>query len=200
MTRKYLRFIGKWKQAVLDGVDNLAEIDAGKIGASDAAGKERVADDDHFQRREMEADGALGVAWGVNNLSRVFVESDGFAIDQAFVWRSDFRGRNADPRGLFRHDLEKGQVVFVEKDGGAGEALELECATYVVNVSMGDEDLLELEAEVRETAMNAGHLVAGIDDDGFVGFRVAHQGAVALQRANRKSLEDHVCILWRGAG
>src|SRR5450631_2564446 len=164
MTRKYLCFVGKRKQAVSDGVDNLFEIAARKIGATDASGKERVAGDDHFQRREMQADGTLGVAWGVKNLRRIFVECDDFAIDQAFVWRSDFRGRNANPRGLFRHDLEEGQVVSVEKDGGACEALELECATYVVNVSMGNEDLLEFEAEVSETAMNAGHLVAGIDD------------------------------------
>ena len=123
MTRKYLGFIGKRKQAFLDGVDNLAEIAARKIGASDAAGKERVAGEDHFERCEVEADGTLSVAWGVKNLSRIFVESYDFAIDQAFVWRSDFRGRNADPLGLFGHDLEEGQVVFVEKDGGAGEAL-----------------------------------------------------------------------------
>ena len=44
---------------------------------------------------------------------------------------------------------------------------------------MGDENLLELEAELGEAAVDAADLVAGIDDDGFAGFFVAEDGAVA---------------------
>ena len=89
------------------------------------------------------------------------------------------------------HHLEQGQVVLVEKDGRAGEALELERAADVVDVGVGDEDLLEVEAEAGEAAMDAGDLVAGIDDDGLAGCLVAEDGAVAVQRADGKGLEDH---------
>jgi hypothetical protein len=39
---KYFSFVGQWKQTGLDGVDNLAVVSAGQVGAADAAGKERV--------------------------------------------------------------------------------------------------------------------------------------------------------------
>ena len=53
------------------------------------------------------------------------------------------------------HHFEQRQVVFVEEDGRAGEALELERAADVVDVGVGDENLLELEAEFGEAAVNA---------------------------------------------
>ena len=102
---------------------------------------------------------------------------------------------DTDPGGLVGHHLEQGKVVFVEKDGGAGEGLEFERATDVVDVGVGDENLLELEAEGGEAAVDAGDLVAGIDDDGFAGFLVAQDGAVALERADGKGLEDHGFIV-----
>ena len=74
---------------------------------------------------------------------------------------------------------------------------ELERAADMVDVGVGDEDLLECEAEVGEAAVDAGDLVAGIDDDGFAGFLVGNDGAVALQRADRKGLENHGFIVER---
>ncbi len=104
---------------------------------------------------------------------------------------------DAEPGGLLGHDLQLGQIVFVEEDGRAGEALELERAADVVDVGVGDEDLLEREAEIGEAAMDAADLVAGIDDDGLAGLFVAQDGAVALQRADGKGLEDHGLIVER---
>jgi hypothetical protein len=79
---------------------------------------------------------------------------------------------------------EEGQVVFVEENGRSGEPLELERAADVVDVGVGDEDLLELEAKSGEAGMNATHLVAGIDDDGLARGLRRPEGAVALQRAD----------------
>jgi len=62
----------------------------------------------------------------------------------------------------------------------------------VVDMRVGDEDLFDLEAELGQAALNAGDLVAGIDHDGFARGFIAKQGAVALQRADREGLEDHV--------
>jgi len=45
----------------------------------------------------------------------------------------------------------------------------------VVNVGVGDENLLELEAKFGEAAMDAADLVAGIDDDGLAGGFVAEE-------------------------
>ena len=67
----------------------------------------------------------------------------------------------------------------------------------MVDVGVGDEDLLELEAKSGEAAVDAADLVAGIDDDGFACGFVAKEGAVALQRADGKGLENHEFILER---
>ena len=47
-------------------VDDLVGVAAGQVGPADASGEERVAGEDHLERREMEADGALGVTGGVD--------------------------------------------------------------------------------------------------------------------------------------
>ena len=47
---------GKSQQTGLDGFDDLVEVAAGQVGAPDAAGEERVAGDDHLERREVEAE------------------------------------------------------------------------------------------------------------------------------------------------
>ena len=141
---------GKRQQAGLDGVDDLVEVAAGQVGAADAAGKERVAGDEKLERGKMQADGALGVAGGVEHLGGVVFEADGCAVGQGSIGRRGLRGGNAQPFGLLLHHLEQGQVVFIQKDGGAGEPLQLERAAHVVDVGMGDENLLQLEAEFGE--------------------------------------------------
>jgi hypothetical protein len=45
--------------------------------------------------------------------------------------------------------------------------------------------------------MNARDLVSRVDDDCLAGFLIAQQGAVALQGADRKGLENHVSIVER---
>ena len=185
---EHFGFVGQGQQAGLDGVDDLAGVAAGQVSAADAAGKERVAGDEQLERGKVEADGALGVAGRVQNLCREAFEADDEAVGEILVGRGGFRGGRAEPAGLSVHYLELGQVVLVHEDGCAGEALELEGAAYVVNVAVGDEDLLELEAELSEAALDAADLFAGIDDDGFAGFLVAEDGAVALEWTDGEGL------------
>ena len=107
------------------------------------------------------------MAGGVEDLGGVAVEADAAAVGEGFVGRGGVGRRNAEPGGLNRHHLKQGQIVFVEEDGRAGECFELERAADVVDVGVGDENLLEFEAELGQAAVDAGDLVAGIDDDGF---------------------------------
>ena len=188
-------FVGQGEQAGGDGVDDLRVVAAGEVGAAYAAGKEGVAGDEQVEWGEVEADGALGVAGGVEDLGGIAVEADDEAVGERFVGGRGFRRGNAQPAGLRLHHFEQGKVVFVEEDGGAGETLKAERTTHVVDVGVGDEDLLELEAEFGQSAVNASDFVAGIDDDGFTHFFVTEQGAVALQRADGKGLQDHSSIL-----
>ena len=70
-------------------------------------------------------------------------------------------------------------------------------ASDMIDVGVGNKDLLESKGEGGEAAMDAGDLVSGIDDDGFAGFLVGQNCAVALQRADREGLKDHGFIVGR---
>jgi hypothetical protein len=65
----------------------------------------------------------------------------------------------------------------------------------VIDVSVGDKNLLELEAKLGEALVDAAHFVAGIDDNSLAGLLVAQDRAIALQRADGKSLKNHCSIL-----
>jgi len=195
---QHFGFVGEGQKAGLDGVNNLTVVSAGQIRAADAAGKEGIAGDDHLERGKVEADGALGVAGGVQDLSGVPVQAYAQAVGEGFVrgrglWRGD-----AQPIGLSRHHFEQGQIVLIEQDGRSSEALEPERAAYVVDVGVCDENLLELEAEFCKAALDAADLVAGIDDDGLAGFLIAQDSAVAFERADGEGFKNHGYIVERG--
>ena len=62
---------------------------------------------------------------------------------------------------------------------------------------VGNEDLFQGKRQLGKAAVDAGDLVAWIDDDGLAGLLVPHEGAVARKRANREGFEDHVLIVGR---
>ncbi len=197
VTRQNAGFVGQGEQAGFDGVDNLPGVAARKVGAADASGEQGVSGDEQFERSKVETDRSLGVAGGVQHFSRVAPKADNQAIGEASVGRRRLRRGDAHPAGLHLHHFEQGQIVLIEQDGSAGEPFQLEGAPNVVDVSVGNEDLLEFEAQFGEASVDAADFVAGIDDNGLSGLFVAQQGAVALQRADGKGLKNHMSILKR---
>ena len=190
-------FVGKGQQPGFDGFDDLIEIAAGQVGPANAAGKQCVAGDEQLERGEVQANGALGVARGVQDQRRAGFKPNAEAVGERVVWRSRFRGRDAQPPGLRVHHFEQGQVVLIQQDRCAGQPLELERASHVVDVAVGDENLLELEAQFSQASMDAADLVAGIDDNGLSGLLVAKDSAIALQWPDGEGLEDHTPIVGR---
>jgi len=141
--------------------------------------------------REVETDGAFGVSGGVEDGAGDAGDGDEFAVVEGAVGVEDGRGRGAEPGGLNVHHFDQGQVVLVVEDGGAGELFEAVSASDVVDVGVGDDDLLDGEGVPGEEGEDAGDVVAGIDDDGFAGGFIAEDGAVALEGAYGKGFEDH---------
>jgi hypothetical protein len=135
------------------------------------------------------------VAGGVDDLGRVAWQADHQAVIERLVRRCNRGCRNADSGRLFVHHGQQFKVVLVQQDGCAGNAFDLERPAHVVDVAVGDEDLLERKAKVGQSAVNAGNLVAGIDNDGFVSLLVAQDRAIALQRTDGEGLEDHGTIV-----
>ena len=183
-------FIWERQQSGFDGVDELAEVAAGQVSSADAAGKEGVAGDEQLEGGKMQADRSLCVARSVDHLRWTGLDPDTQAIVERFVGRSRLRGRDTHPAGLLVHHFQQRQVVLVEQDGCAGKPLELERSSYMVNVGVGDENLLELETEFGQAAMDAADLVAGIDNNSLSRLRIAKDGAVALQRADGEGFQN----------
>ena len=61
----------------------------------------------------------------------------------------------------------------------------------MVDVGVGDDDLFDGEVVAVEDGLDAGDVVAGVDDDGFAGGFVAEDGAVALEEADGEDFVDH---------
>ena len=81
--------------------------------------------------------------------------------------------------------------MLVVEDGGSGDLLEAVGSCDVVDVSVGDEDLLDDEVVFSEEGEDVGNVVAWVDDDGFVGGLVAEDGAVALEGTDGDDFVNH---------
>jgi len=92
---------------------------------------------------------------------------------------------------LLGHDGDQREVCLVVDDGGAGDLFEGLRAGDVVEVSVGDDDLLSGELVFGECGEDARDVIAGVDDDGFARGLVAEDGAVALEEADREGFADH---------
>ena len=117
-------------------------------------------------------------------------DGDEFAVVEGVVGSFDGGGGDAEPVGLMSIILTRGSRLVVE-DGGAGELLEAVGSGDVVDVGVGDDDLLDGERVSGEEGEDAGDVVAGVDDDGFAGGLVAEDGAVALEGADGEDFVDH---------
>ena len=61
----------------------------------------------------------------------------------------------------------------------------------VVDVGVGDDDLLYGEVVAVEDGLDAGDVVTGVDNYGFAGGLVTEDGAVALEEADGQDFMDH---------
>ena len=183
--------VGKGEEGVVDGLDQLAGVASGQVCAAYRTGEEGVPGEQESLLGKVEADAAFRMAGGVQDGAGQAGDGYGLAMFEAGVGWSDFGGGDAEPSGLDIHHFDQGKVVLVVENGRSGEAFELLCSTDVVDVRVGDDDLLDGELMLLKNADDAGDIVAGIDDDGFAGSFVTKDGAVALERADDEDLVDH---------
>jgi len=144
---------------------------------------------------KVEAGASFGVPRGVKYGAVQSKDVDGKIVAEVGVWWQDLGGCDSEPTGLYVHQFDEGQVELVIEDGSTGESLELLGPGDVIDVGVGDEDLLEREPVVREGGDDASDVVAGINDDGLVGGFVAEDGAVTAKRADDENFMDHEFIL-----
>src|SRR5579872_1908845 len=101
------------------------------------------------------------------------------------------RRRHAAPHRLHVEHFEQGVVVLIQKDWGAGGRTQLHRSAHVVDVSMRDHDLLDLEVMFGDNGNDIFDVIARIDHHRFARGVISDDRAVALQRPNRENFVDH---------
>jgi hypothetical protein len=184
-------FVREGEETIVNGGQEFACVASGKVSAADGAGEEGVSSEQEGLGGKVEADGAFGVARSMEDGAGERSEGDAFAVVEGVVGVFDGGGGDTEPGGLLVHDFDLGEVVLVTEDGGSGELFEAMGASDVINVGVGDKDLLNGEFVSGEEGEDAGNVVTGIDDDGLAGGLVAEDGAVALERTYWDCFKDH---------
>jgi len=100
------------------------------------------------------------------------------------------RRRRPNPGRLHVEHLQERVIVLVEQDRSARGLLQLHCPTDVIDVRMGDDDLLEFELVLAEDREDSIDFVAGIDDKCLACALVANDGAVTAEKADGEDLVD----------
>src|ERR1035438_5811903 len=184
-------FVGEGQDRVVQRVQYFLHRAAGQIGATNGTREECVAGDQLIFRGEIEADAAFGVSGSVQDTGGEGAGGDGFSGGNAAVDLNFSRRAHADPGGLGVEHFQQGIVVLVEQDGGAGGGAKLHGSANMVDVSVGDDDLVDLQVALADECKNILNIVAEIDDHGPGGGLVADDRAVALQRADGEDFVDH---------
>ena len=191
----YHRLIRQDQDRVVQRAHDLLHRAAGEVSAADGSGEEGVAGDEFLLSREVEADAAFGVAGGVQDIRGERSGGDCFSGRDAAVDFYFSRRRHADPDSLRVQHLQQGKVVLVKQNGCACRGAKFHGSADVVDVGVGDDDLLNLEIVFTDDAEDVFDFVTRVDDHGFVRGLVADDGAVALQWADRDDFVDHGFIV-----
>jgi repressor LexA len=138
----------------------------------------------------------------VQYLCLVALKPHDCAVGKALIRRGRLGRSNSQPACLLVHDGKLRKVGFVHENRRAGQLFQPQRSTHVVNVPMGYKNLLQGQTELGQTLVDAADLVAGIDDDGFMGLLIAHQRTITRQRPHGKRLDDHAhhCRAWAICG
>src|SRR5512146_2504036 len=118
---------------------------------------------------------------------RIVLQPHGLPVNQSAIWWRRLRGVDAEPCRLRSDQVEERQVILVQVDGRAGKTLEPERCTDVVDVGVGNQDLLERKTLFSKPLVDAADIVTGVDHDGLARLLIAQNCAVTLQKTNRKS-------------
>ena len=177
---------------------DLPGVAAGQIGAADTAGKERIAGNEQALRLRVEAAGALRVAGSKNHPQRKARQPHHLSVGQFAVWRMHLGRLQSHPSSLRIHAVQEIKIGRMQQHRRAGQLAQSGRRAGVVQMRMGEQDLLEGQPQIGQPLRDAPSLVTRIDDNRLAALLIAHQRAIGLQRAGRKAFQDHGSIVWLG--
>ena len=191
MARDDDRLVGQGEDAAMQGFQNLLKRSSRQIGPANAAREQRVAGNQQFLRGEIQADAALGMAGGVQNIRGQASGAQALVVVEAGV-DLDPPGRgHAEPRCLHVEHLQQRIVVLIKQDGSARLRPQFHRPANMIDVGMGDDDLFHLQLVPPDDREDVFDIVARIDDHRFARGFIADDRTIALQRADGKDFVNH---------
>ncbi len=178
--------VAQWPEALADAGQQGGVGAAGEVGASDAAGKEHVADEGAGGLWRVEDDVPGGVPRGVVHGDGAVAESEGVAFAQPARGGEGLGGFfKAEGGGLLREGVEPERIGFVRADDRDAECVcQRAGAAHMVDVSVGEPDVARCDAEFVQRRFNARGFAARVNDGGLFGFAAPDDGAVLLERGD----------------
>ncbi len=165
---------------------------AREIGASDRAGEQHVADDREAVGRGEEDDVPGRVAGAVAHLQFGAAEADRVAALQPAVRLERLRRRETIALRRLGQLVDPELVVRMRPlDRHAGALAQFRRRAAMVEMPVGDEDLLQRGAGLRHDLEDAFEVAAGVDDSAAARRLVDQDRAVLLERRHREDRDFH---------
>ena len=143
---------------------------------------------------------ARRVPRAMQHLELELAHRDPVALMQPAVGRERLGGWEAEHLRLGGHLLDPEQIALMRPlDGDARAPRELRGGARVVEMRVGDEDLLEREPVALENRQHPRQLTARVDDGRAARGLAPQHRAVLLERRDRDDFETHARMILRGA-
>lgn len=175
--------VAQGPELLADAAQELGMVAAREVGAPDAACKEDVAHKGALQIGTVKNDVARGVAWAVVHGEAVAAEGDGVAargvVAEPACGRECLAGRKAEHGALLGQCVNPVLVGRMRADDGQLQAAgEFGCCAGVVDVGVGEPDLLERDGARLTGGQQGLEVASGVNDSACAAGVVPDDGAV----------------------
>src|SRR5690606_24413731 len=175
------RVVAERPQLLRDRIKQLLVVAAREIGAADRPLEQDVADDRELRGAMIEDDMPGRMPRGVNDLDREIAHPYRVAIAKPAVGLEGL-ARHAEARTVLAEPLDPETIVLVGPLDGHPEFLrEHARLPAMVHVTVGDEDLLDLDARLPHRVLELVEVPAGVDEGGLVRLGAPEQSAILLK-------------------
>lgn len=192
MTGQQGDIVAQRPDTLTDGIEQRLMVAAREIRSSDRAPEDHVADDRDASARVVEDHVAGRVSRTMVHPQLLLADADFVALVQPAVRSDDFAGWKAELLAPLRQAVEQETVIAVwSLDRQVLFPGHARGGTGMVEMTVRQEDLLQLHAGLFGLGKDALGLAAGIDHGGLAGVLAAQQGAVLLEGGNGNDTNLH---------
>lgn len=180
------------KQPLPDRGDQRIVIAPGKIGPADTSLEENIADERGGGLPMEKDDVPRRVAGTVDNVEAQIADRNRVAIGKPLVGLEGFGGRKTEHGCLLRKQVEPEAVVAMRPDNGdLVHRRQFRRRSYMIQVTMGEQDLIELHLLPFDGVAQTVDFAARVDQCGPAGTFTPEEGAVLLEWRDGKDFVSH---------